>query len=322
MTRRNYGVAVRCVMLALLAAILVTCFYVKTEAVPIGTVYLDADSVVDGNIFYVTVAMSGAADVAGGQGILHYDATRLHLLEFVPHLPEGWAWDMYDKNGEVSFLFYIDREKEIGTETETEAESTDTTGFEQYDEQTTASDSESTSETDLPSEEPSENGNNEYLNGECELFNLYFQIESEPQDRKVNIYLDNVLLSDTVQESICPQSNVSIVINNYIPPVTTEPAVTTSVIETSKTEPVTDEETEDDTTTSEETGDVTEETTDEDTDALPSDTSEQSAVQSEYTDNGSRNEIRIIHVVAVAVICTAVSGGVVYFTMKRKANKK
>lgn len=321
MTKRNYGVAVRCVILLLLATALVMCFYVKTEAVPIGTVYLDADSIVDGNIFYVTVAMNGAADVAGGQGILHYDATKLRLLEFVPHLPEGWAWDMYDKNGEVSFLFYIDREKEIGTDTDTVT--ADTSDTEQYDEQQAAeNESESTSENDMPSEEPSENRKGEYLNGECELFNLYFQIESEPQDNKVNIYLDNVLLSDTVQESRCPQSNVSIVINNYVPPVTIEPTVTTSEIETAETEPVTAEETGENTTTFEETDDITEETTGEDTDTLPSDTQGQTAVQSENTGNGSRNEIRIIHVVAVAVICTAVSGGVVYFTVKRKANKK
>lgn len=318
MTKRNYGLAVRCAILALLASILIMCFYVKTEAVPIGTVYLNADSTVDGNIFYVTIAMSGASDVAGGQGILHYDATKLHLLEFVPHLPDGWAWDMYDKDGEVSFLFYIDREKEIGRDTE--IESADTSDSEQYDEQETVSESESTSETDIPREGPNEK--NKYLNGECELFNLYFQIESEPQDSKVNIYLDNILLSDTVQESRCPLSNVSIVINNYVPPVTTESIVTTVETETAKVEPVTDEETGEDTTTFEETDDITEETTGESTDTLPDSTQGQSAVQSEYTDNSSGNEIRIIHVVAVAVICAAVSGGVVYFIMKRKANKK
>ncbi len=330
MTKKVYGTIIRLTLLAIIVVTLIMSLYVKTEAVPIGVMYIKADSVVDGNIFYVTIALNGASDIAGGQGMLHYDATKLRLLEFAPHLPEGWAWDMYDKNGEVSFLFYIDREKEKVSETQADtSESNEPREAPTAENGSTGTENDTTAlavSTTTADEEKNEipDDGSGFLNDKCELFNLYFQIENEPQDKKLSLWLDKVLLSDTISESSCPQSNVSIIVDNYVPPVTTAPSVTDTESNAPETERNTSEVTEKITTAERNTNEETEKTTESDQITVTESDIVRTVGETEYVGKsvGDGNEIRIIHVIAVAVVCTVISGGVVYFAMKRKADKK
>lgn len=296
-------------LLAFLGAYL----HILLLAAPSGALRLTGDALVEGNIFYVGITLDDPADVWGVQGVLKYDNSLLKLLEFVPQSSELYAWDMHDRGGEVAFLIY---ENDEPTDSEESVSLPAVPSTDPADDAETETDNITADTADTATESATQAPQ---MRGEL-LFNAYFQIEKEPDNGKITLTLDELILTDGVRETVCASSTIEITVVNYLPPQTTAPETTPpeSVSDTTTAQPDTEEKTQrvtQDIESVSETAPISDTAgeTDEVITRMPDVTS---------GEGDGKKGIKIVHLIIVSVLCAAISGTAVYFVMKGKNGKK
>ncbi len=160
------------------------------------------------------------------------------------------------------------------------------------------------------------------LSGDLELFNLYFQINKEPEGSRISLTATQALLFfDEKTATPMPDSVYSAPIKDYTPPITTAPPVTVPP-ETTPTltdPPVTSAVTDPVPTSSPDTVPDTVVTTD-----AESETEEMTIVYTDISDTTSydpddeKKSFRIFEVITISLIAAAVAGTAVYFVMKKR----
>ncbi len=270
---------------AFLTAILITVFTaLPCSAAASGEITVSGLSEIEGNIFYVTVTLDNCSSVFGGQGALLYNSEQIELLELVSYEPEGYRFNFYDNEaGQITYLIYRTHD----------------------------------ASPELSVTQP--------------LFNIYFQINTEPEDDTVSVVLTRGKLSDSLTLTDVADTSYSALIKNYVPPQTTAPVTTPPITETETdvpTVPITTEGTQTGTAT-DTTSVPTEDTEDSDTaDTYGPDTSEVepsassdiplTGTQTPSDNTSSDTGSKVMEIIFIALLCALISGGAVYFVMKRK----
>ncbi len=156
------------------------------------------------------------------------------------------------------------------------------------------------------------------LSGEYDLFNIYFQINREPDDSHVHLSLADGFISDTVKDTATSPSNYSALIIDYTPPVTTAPTTSapTTSSQTQSALPVTSSP-----AVSSSVPDTSYVQTEPHTYEVTSSDVPMSVTAAPGTVGGDgqvSEGIRLFEVILISAAVALISGTAVYFVMKKK----